>query len=166
MCPALPATSTQNRFFLMTSSDQAVDFGDMEPRGLSPSEYEALADFRYELRHFLRFSERAARASGLEPQEYQLLLAVKGTPEGRRATVDLLAEQLQIGPRSTVELITQMESRDLVRRVGCPDGREEVSVQLTPRAEALLPLLAAFHCSELRSAAPVLLRTLELLLDL
>jgi DNA-binding MarR family transcriptional regulator len=138
----------------------------MEPQRLSPSEYEALADFRYELRHFLRFSERAARASGLEPQEYQLLLAVKGTPTGRRATVALLAEQLQIGHRSTADLVTQMESRDLVRRVGCADGREEISLELTAHAEALLPLLATFHCSELRSAAPVLLRTLELLLDL
>jgi DNA-binding MarR family transcriptional regulator len=138
----------------------------MEPQRLSPSEYEALADFRYELRHFLSFSERAARASGLEPQEYQLLLAVKGTPQGKRATLALLAEQLQIEHRSTVELITQLESRDLVRRVGCADGREGMSVQLTPDAEALLAILAAFHCSELRSAAPVLLRTLELLLDL
>ncbi len=137
----------------------------MEPYRLSRSEYEALADFRYELRHFLRFSERAARASGLEPQEYQLLLAVKGEPQGLRTTVGRLAEQLQIEYRATVELITQMESRDLVQRMGCAHSPEEMSVQLTPHAEALLPLLAAFHCAELRSAAPVLLRTLELLLD-
>jgi len=138
----------------------------MEPRGLSPSAYEALADFRQELRQFLRFSERAVRASGLDPQEYQLLLAVKGTPQGRCATIDLLAEQLQIGHRCAVELVGRMESRDLVRRVGGADRRRAVSVELRPRGESLLSLLAAFHCSELRCAAPALLRTLEVLLEL
>ena len=150
----------------MTSSNQVVDCCDMEPRGLSPSAYEALADFRYELRHFLRFSERAVRASGLDPQEYQLLLAVKGTPQGRCATIEFLAEQLQIGHRCAVELVERMESRGLVRRVGGSDRRGTVSVELRSRAESLLSLLAAFHCSELRCAAPALLRTLEVLLEL
>ena|SRR5215469_12987728 len=138
----------------------------MEPRGLNPSAYEALADFRYELRHFLRFSDRAAQASGLDPQEYQLLLAVKGAPLGQRATVDRLAEQLQMEHRCTVELLVRMESRNLVRRSRLAVGWIDECVELTPDAESLLPLLAAFHCSELRSAAPTLLRALETLLDL
>ena len=60
------------------------------------SEYQALAEFRYQLRCFLRFSEQAARTVGLEPQQHQLLLALKGLPEGRIATVGELAERLQI----------------------------------------------------------------------
>jgi DNA-binding MarR family transcriptional regulator len=133
----------------------------MEPRGLNPSAYEALADFRHALHHFLRFSERAVQACGLDPQEYQLLLSVKGIPQ--RATIDLLAEQLEMEHARTVQLINGMESRGLVLRIA---GRTGGSVELTPYAESLLPLLATFHCSELRSSAPTLLRALETLLEL
>jgi len=68
--------------------------------------------------------------------------------------------------RCTVELLARMESRNLVRRSKPVVGRIEESIELTSDAESLLPLLAAFHCSELRSAAPTLLRALETLLDL
>lgn len=46
------------------------------------SEYQALAEFRYQHHRFRRFSEQAARAVGLEPQRHRLLLALKGRPEG------------------------------------------------------------------------------------
>ncbi len=35
-------------------------------------------DFRYEIRRFLNFSENVARAAGIEPQQHQALLAIKG----------------------------------------------------------------------------------------
>ena len=131
---------------------------------LTASEYRALAEFRYELRRFLHFSERAARSTGLEPQQHQLLLAVKGMPEGGEATVGVLAERLQIEHHSAVELVDRMEARGLVRRARANDDRRYVFVHLTPRGEALLPLLSVFHRAELRSVAPSLTRSLNALL--
>ena len=60
------------------------------------SQYQSLAEFRYQLRRFLHFSEQAARSVGLEPQQHQLLLTLKGLPQGRPATVSEVAERLQI----------------------------------------------------------------------
>ncbi|HYX50470.1 MAG TPA: helix-turn-helix domain-containing protein, partial [Ktedonobacteraceae bacterium] len=78
---------------------------------ISITEYQTLAEFRYQLRRFLRFSEQAARAAGLEPQQHQLLLALKGLPEGRKATIGALAERLQLTHHSTVELVDRLVER-------------------------------------------------------
>ncbi len=127
---------------------------------LSIADYRALAEFRYRLRCFLHFSERAAREAGLEPQQHQLLLALKGLPAGGRATVGLLAERLQLRHHSAVELIDRTERRGLVRRGRDPDDHRQVVVRLTPRSEQLLPRLARAHRLELRATGPALLRAL------
>src|SRR5437588_7061226 len=89
----------------------------METQGdISLTDYRALAEFRYQIRRFLRFSEEAAYAAGLEPQQHQLLLAIKGLPEGRKATIGELAERLQLRHHSTVELIDRLVKRELVER--------------------------------------------------
>src|SRR3989440_5582493 len=83
---------------------------------ITHQEYQALAEFRYQLRRFLRFSEQAAREVGLEPQQHQLLLTIKGLPADRTASVGELAERLQIQHHSTVELINRMVERGLLER--------------------------------------------------
>ena len=128
---------------------------------ISPHDYRALADFRYQLRRFLSFSNEAARAAGLEPRQHQLLLAVKGMPEGVEATVGTIAERLQIQHHSTVELVDRMENRGLVRRLRSADDRRRVLVSLTARGEALLARLSAVHRAEVRSVRPRLLRAVE-----
>ncbi|GAC1426463.1 MAG: hypothetical protein PVS3B3_33200 [Ktedonobacteraceae bacterium] len=75
----------------------------MQEESISMSDYQALAEFRYSIRRFLRFSEDVAYAADLEPQQHQLLLAIKGLPEGRRATVGELAVRLQLKHHSTVD---------------------------------------------------------------
>ena len=135
----------------------------MPPGKLTAVEYQALAEFRYELRRFLHFSERAARSAGLEPQQHQMLLALKGMPEGGQATIGILAERLQIEHHSAVELVDRMEARGLVRRVRAEDDRRFVLVQLTARGENLLPFLSLFHRAELRSVAPSLSQALKAL---
>jgi DNA-binding MarR family transcriptional regulator len=75
---------------------------------LSLADYQALAEFRYLLRRFLHFSEQEARAAGLEPQQHQMLLAIKGLPADKAASVGELAERLQLQHHSTVELINRM----------------------------------------------------------
>jgi len=132
-------------------------------RGLTDAEYRALADFRYELRRFLHFSERAARSAGLEPQQHQVLLALKGMPEGGQATIGVLAERLQIEHHTAVELVDRMESHGLVRRVRVGDDRRYVLVELTHKGESLLGLLSVFHRVELRSIAPVLWHAIKAL---
>jgi DNA-binding MarR family transcriptional regulator len=123
---------------------------------LTHADYQTLAEFRYQLRRFLGFSERACRAAGLEPQQHQLLLAIKGMPEDTRPNVGALAERLQLRHHSAVELIDRMEERRLVRRARDPDDGRQVLVQLTTRGETSLGRLAAAHRGALRSLAPAL----------
>jgi len=127
---------------------------------LSLREYQALAEFRYQLRRFLRFSEEAARSVGLEPQQHQLLLALKGLPEGRAATVGELAERLQIQHHSTVELINRMAERDLIERSRDENDQRRVNIRLTGNGDEVLRKLSLLHQEELRTTGPALVRTL------
>lgn len=127
----------------------------------SGTDYEALAAFRYEIRRFLNFSEQAARAAGIEPHQHQALLAIKGLPAGRKATVGVLAERLQIEHHTTVELANRLERKGLVRRSRNEVDRREVLLGLTRRGERLLKELTVAHRAELRSAGPELLRALN-----
>ncbi len=127
-------------------------------------DYRALAEFRYQIRRFLRFSEEAARAAGLEPQQHQLLLAVKGLPAGTEPTISEIADRLQIRHHSVVELIDRLESRGMVLRKRAAQDRRKVCVELTPDGEKVLETLAVQHRAELDSAGPALLTALEDLL--
>ena len=127
---------------------------------LSLSEYRTLAEFRYQLRRFLRFSEEAARSVGLEPQQHQLLLALKGLPEGRAATVGELAERLQIQHHSTVELINRMVERDLIERSRDENDQRRVNISLTAKGDEVLRKLSLVTHKELRTTGPALVRTL------
>jgi O6-methylguanine-DNA--protein-cysteine methyltransferase len=63
---------------------------------ISLRSYRALAEFRHQIRLFLHFSEEAVRQAGIEPQQHQLLLAIKGIPVGTQPTIGRIAERLQI----------------------------------------------------------------------
>lgn len=127
-------------------------------------DYQALAELRYQIRRFLRFSEQAAKAAGIEPQQYQLLLALKGLPQGRKPTVGELAERLQLQHNSTVELINRLVERDLIGRQRDESDQRQVIVTLTAHGEEILQRLALYHQSELQSIGPALLGTLETIL--
>ncbi len=129
------------------------------------TEYQTLAEFRYQLRRFLRFSEQAARAAGLEPQQHQLLLAVKGLPEGSKATISVLAERLQIAHHSAVELIDRLAQRGYIQRCRDEADQRRVLVSLTPQGEEVLRNLSLAHRTELRSTGPALVQALTLLLS-
>jgi len=128
---------------------------------LTMTEYRALADFRYTIRRYLRFSEQAAREAGLEPQQYQFLLAIKGMPDDVRATVGELAERMQIQHHSTVELVDRMTERGLVTRKRGNEDRREVIVQLSTKGDKVLRDLAIHHRNELRDFAPNLAQALR-----
>ncbi len=132
---------------------------------LTLSDYQALAEFRYQIRKFLRFSEHAVQAAGLERGQYQLMLAIKGMPEGVRPRIRELANRMQIQHHSTVELINRLESGGYVRRERAQEDRREVLLVLTPKGERVLGELALHHHDELRSAAPVLVTALRRLMQ-
>ncbi|HKW87458.1 MAG TPA: MarR family transcriptional regulator [Candidatus Acidoferrales bacterium] len=123
-------------------------------------DYQALAEFRYEIRRFQILSEQAARAAGIEPQQYQALLAVKGLPDAGSATVGMLAERLQIQHHSAVELVDRLESHGLLKRIRSDSDRRQVNLRLTSHAEGKLKQIALPHRSELRSAGSALLSAL------
>jgi DNA-binding MarR family transcriptional regulator len=127
-------------------------------------DYRALAEFRFQLRRFLRFSEEAARAAGLEPRQHQLLLALKGLPERAEPTVSELAERLQIKHHSAVELIDRLAGRGFVRRRRARDDRRKVLVEITSEGEKVLRNLSVQHRAELRTAGPALAAVLDSLL--
>src|SRR5947207_11320506 len=131
---------------------------------ISVVDYQALAEFRYQIRRFLRFSEQAARTTGLVPQQYQFLLALKGLPNGRKATISELAERLQIKHHSTVELIDRLVERDLIQRSRDDPDQRRVIIHLTPHGEQLLKKLSLLHRKELQSTGPILVRTLKALI--
>ncbi len=128
---------------------------------MAPDEYRALAEFRYRIRVFLNGSEQAARAAGLEPQQYLLLLAVRGLPLGREASIRELSERMQLRHHSVVELVDRLERRLLLRRERSRVDRRQVIVHLTPRGERIILRLAKQRLDELRTAAPALVRALN-----
>ncbi len=128
---------------------------------LKASDYQALAEFRYRIRCFLRFSERAARAAGLEPQQHQLLLALKGLPEGTKPTIGAIAERLQLQHHSAVELVDRLEERGFVRRYRDESDGRRVLVRMTESAQATRRELSIHHLSELQSIGPELVRVLN-----
>ena len=133
----------------------------MSPRGNFQPNYKALAEFRYQIRRFLRFSEETARAAGLEPQQYQLMLALKGLPEESRHRIGEVAERLQIQHHSTVELVDRLARRGLIKRRRGESDRREVLLELTPRGDKLLQELALHHRSELLQVGPNLVAALK-----
>jgi DNA-binding MarR family transcriptional regulator len=123
--------------------------------------YRDLAAFRYEIRRFLSFSERAARDAGVEPHQHQALLAIKGLPSGAQATVGVLAERLQVQHHSACELSDRLQEKGLIRRWRSETDRREALLELTPRGERVLEQLSAAHRMELRVAGPKLMKALQ-----
>jgi DNA-binding MarR family transcriptional regulator len=133
---------------------------------LSTAALRQLAEFRYCIRQFVHFSEEAARMHGLEPQQHQLLLAIKGLPEGARPTVRALSERLYLRHHSTVELINRLAERGAVVRRPSNHDRREVLLELTPVGEKLLRELSVLHWEELQVAGPALSEAIHRILDL
>jgi DNA-binding MarR family transcriptional regulator len=128
----------------------AGDHGRAGAEPLMKQDFEALARFRFGIRRYLRFSEETVRGHGLAPQQYVLLLALKGFPSREWATVRELADRLQLRHHSVVELVNRAQGQGLVERAAHPDDARAVRVVLTEDGEAILARLSALHRDELR----------------
>jgi DNA-binding MarR family transcriptional regulator len=123
---------------------------------LSGTDYELLAAFRHELRQFLHFSEQAARAAGVHPQQHQAMLVIRGFPKRDFVTVGELALKLKIKPHSAVGLVARMETAGLVTKAADPDDRRRVLIRTTSRGELALKHLSTAHKAELARVGPAL----------
>jgi DNA-binding MarR family transcriptional regulator len=117
---------------------------------LSAATLQDLAQFRYQLRRFLRFSEKAARACGVTPQQHQLMLGIAGFAEAGSATISELAEFLQERNNSVVGLVERAALSGLVRRESGTKDRRQVVVSLTSRGEDILAKLSELHLDEVQ----------------
>ena len=132
---------------------------------ITPAEYSALAELRYLIRKFVGEGDAVARAAGLEPQQYLLLLAVRGLPEGEEATIRALADRLALKHHSAVELIDRLELHGYVRRSRSRDDRRRVLVSLLPRGEKLLEQVARHRIGELRASGAAFVNAISALLE-
>jgi DNA-binding MarR family transcriptional regulator len=127
--------------------------------------FKAMAELRYQIRRFLRFSENAARQAGIEPQQHQLLLAVRGLPDALKPTIGVLAERMQLQHHSTVELIDRLVERGFLFRLRSTDDKRQVLVKLTHDGEEFLKRLSLHHLQELQSAGPTFVKVLQSLIE-
>ena len=120
-------------------------------RALHKTDFEQLSEFRYQMRRFERFSERAAQSEGVTQLQYLLLLHIKGYPQREWATIGELAERLQAQHHGVVALVSRCEALGLVKRRTSETDRRQVEVHLEEAGETLLARLAAMHRAELKS---------------
>jgi DNA-binding MarR family transcriptional regulator len=131
---------------------------------ISPAEYQAMAELRYRIRLFLREGDAAARDAGLEPQQYLMLLAIRGLPGGMPAKIQSLADGLLIKHHSAVELIDRLEKHGYVRRTRSRDDRREVMVSILPKGQRVLERVVQQRITELRAGGRNLMRAIDVLL--
>jgi DNA-binding MarR family transcriptional regulator len=134
-----------------------------EPLAVSQADYEHLAAFRHALRDFVHFSEQAALAAGVPPQQHQAMLVIRGFPHRDSLTVGELAGQLRIKHHSAVGLVNRMAADGLVNKSQDPNNRRQVLVQLTPRGGRVLENLSPAHKAELARISPILREILKYL---
>ena len=144
-----------------------------EPRDLAVSDkrqthadaqavdYHALAQFRFQLRRFLSFSETAARDAGLTPQQHQALLAIKGFSSAEPLSVGELAEFLLVRHHTAVELVDRMTRLRLLERIADEDDSRRILVKLTKKGEQKLRMLSKIHLQELQTASVALTKILQ-----
>jgi DNA-binding MarR family transcriptional regulator len=132
---------------------------------ITPEEYRALAELRYLIRRFLQEGDSTARNAGLEPQQYLLLLAIRGLPTGQQSTIRTLADRLSLRHHSTVELIDRMEAHAYVKRTPGREDRRKVLVHLLPRGEKLLEQVVEKRVIELRCNGHALVDAIRALLE-
>jgi DNA-binding MarR family transcriptional regulator len=130
---------------------------------LNPSDHllVTLAEFRFELRRFLQFSENASIVAGLQPQQHQLLLQVAGATDDAPVTIAYAASRLGLKHNSTVELVDRSEREDLIERTIDKDDKRRAILRLTRKGRQLLHKLSGDHARELNEMAPRLVRTLR-----
>lgn len=124
-------------------------------------DYEALANFRFELRKFLAFSDAAAAKAGLTPQQHQALLTIKGFSTKIPVSIGELAKLLFIKHHTAVELVDRMTKLGLLSRVVDDTDARRALIKLTREGELRLRKLSKIHAAELGAVGPTLMKILK-----
>src|SRR5215467_8366825 len=132
---------------------------------ITDGEYYALSQLRYLIRKFLQEGDVTARDAGLEPQQYLLLLTIRGLGIGQEPSIRALADRLALRHHSTVELIDRLEANGLVKRTRGKEDRRQVLVSLQPRGEKLLEKVVTKRIVELLSHGHALVAAIGKLLE-
>src|ERR1700733_3814981 len=122
-----------------------------------------LAEFRYELRRFLQFSEGCAVEAGLHPQQHQLLLQLAGAPDEVETTVSYAAERLGLRHHTVVELSKRCEEAGLIHRDQDMNDRRRIQLRVTAKGHRVLRILSENHARELYELAPKLIGALSMI---
>lgn len=128
-------------------------------------EYAALAELRYRIRQFVQGSDQAALSAGIEPQQYQMLLAIRGLPNQAEASIGRLAERMLLRHHSAVGLIDRLESQGFVRRTRSRTDLRRVRVSLLPRGKRVLEDIVRRRLDELRDSGHAFVATIAAILD-
>jgi DNA-binding MarR family transcriptional regulator len=134
-------------------------------RDIRESDYAALAEVRYRIRQFLRGGDEDAKAVSLEPQQYQLLLALRALPHQSDATIRLLAERLYLRHHSVVGLVDRLEARGYVRRDRDVRDQRQVLVMLLPAGQQALEKIVQKRLHELRATGQALVQSIAVILE-
>jgi DNA-binding MarR family transcriptional regulator len=145
------------------SSSRKAAAGDLPE--LDVAHLRRLAEFRFQLRRFLRVSQAAAEQAGLRNQQYQMLQCVGGMPEGTEPTIANVAARMLLKHNSAVELVDRAIDQGLMRRSADPFDHRRILLRVTPQGERLLASLAEFHQRELEQSGPELVRALHRVLN-
>jgi len=125
---------------------------------VTESDYRALGEFRYHIDRYLDFSDQAAKAAGLEPKQYRLLLAIKALPQNTEPTIGVLAERLHVRHHSAVELVNRAAANRLVERIR---SGSYVAVHLTRQGQRVLARAVEKRLDQLKVAGPLLVNALQ-----
>jgi DNA-binding MarR family transcriptional regulator len=128
---------------------------------LITEDYRALSEFRYQIRKFLAASDAIARSGALQPQQYMMLLTLRGLPDGIEPTIAALAERLQIRHNSAVELVNRLAERGLVHRDRASSDSRKVFLQLTAKGASLIEKMVEKRFLELQASQPELIKALN-----
>jgi DNA-binding MarR family transcriptional regulator len=131
---------------------------------LSRTEYQILAEFRYQLAGFLRRRKDAARGEGIQPQQYELLLAITGLAPDKQPTIKELSQQLCLEHHTVVELADRLQRKGLLARGASAADKRAVLLRVTPAGQRVLSRIVSFSFAQLREEAPDLIRSLQRIL--
>jgi DNA-binding MarR family transcriptional regulator len=143
---------------------------DERGHGVMASEFElqmdqlhlkSLAEFRYQMRKFLSFSEAAAERVGIAAQQDQLMQVIAAMPEEQYASISYLADRMILKHNSMVELVDRAERAGLVKREHDERDLRRSLVKMTPEGEAVLQKLVKEHLEELVPRCEPLIRALQ-----
>jgi DNA-binding MarR family transcriptional regulator len=120
-----------------------------------------LAEFRYQLRTFLSFSESASEKFGIAAQQYQLMQVIGSAAAGQATSISYLAERMILRHNSMVELVDRAERAGLVTRKNDAKDLRRSLVELTPQGWSILRKLVALHLEELQKHSDGMIRALR-----